>query len=179
MDTCTGCSAYEIPVVRVQLVRESSVVAANRSIRSPADAATVLRELIGDRDRETFAVLMLNAKHSLIAGHIASVGTLDYATVEPRQVFRAAILRGALSVILGHNHPSGDVHPSPADRAVTEHLVKAGQLLGIRVLDHIIVALGGAWTSLAERGVPFPERARRASGTPAALRPGTAPLLKQ
>jgi len=142
----------EIPVVRVALVRETTLNAVPRTVGRPADAASVFRELVGDRDRETFAVLMLDVKHRVLAAHIASIGALDHSIVEPREVFRAAVLAGAKAVILGHNHPSGDPTPSDADCQITGRLRQAGQLLGIRVLDHVIIANGGAWVSLAERG---------------------------
>jgi DNA repair protein RadC len=145
-------TVYRIPVVRIAVVREGAVPAKARTIGSPEDAASVLRDLIGDRDRETFAVLMLDTKHRVIAAHIASIGGLNWSLTDPREVFRAAVLAGAKAVVLGHNHPSGDLEPSPADRKVTGTLAKAGDLLGIRVLDHLIVGMDG-YVSLAQRGV--------------------------
>ena len=143
---------YRVPVVRVALVREGAVKSETRSICGPADAAAVLRGIIGDYDREAFAVLLVNAKHRVIGAHIAGVGTLDSAQTGPREVFRAAILAGAKAVVLGHNHPSGDPTPSSADLHLTRRLAKAGELLGIPVLDHIIIGEAGH-VSLRERGV--------------------------
>jgi DNA repair protein RadC len=141
---------YHIPIVRVALVREGTLSAETRIIRAPSDAAAVMRQSVGDYDREAFVVLLLNTKHRIISIHIAGVGTLDSAHTGPREVFRAAILAGAKAVILGHNHPSGDPTPSPADLQITKRLVKAGELLGIPVLDHIIIGQAGH-VSLRER----------------------------
>lgn len=149
---------YRIPVVRVALVRESTVRSEMRTIRGPSDAAAILREMIGDYDREAFAVLFVNAKHRVIGAHIAGVGTLDSARTGPREVFRAALLAGAKAVILGHNHPSGDPAPSHADLHLTTRLVKAGELLGIAVLDHVIVG-EHHHVSLREHGV-IPDESR-------------------
>jgi DNA repair protein RadC len=130
---------YRLPVVRVALVREGTVVSETRVIRTPSDAAVVVRGAIGDYDREAFVVLLLNTKHRVVGVHIAGVGTLDSAPTGPREVFRAAILAGAKAVIFGHNHPSGDPTPSAADLHLTKRLVKAGDLLGIPVLDHVVI----------------------------------------
>jgi len=143
---------YQIPAVRVALVRERIVVSALRVIRSPEDAATVLREVIGDYDRETFTELLLDAKNRVVAIHIASIGSLDSAPVHPREIFKAAILANARVVILGHNHPSGDPEPSQHDVHVTRQLTEAGRLLGVPVLDHIIVG-DGVHVSLRARGI--------------------------
>ena len=142
---------YRLPVCRVALVREATVATETRTIRCPGDAAVVLRTLIGDYDREALAVLLLNTKHRIIAGHIAGVGTLDSAAAGPREIFRAAILAGAEAIILGHNHPSGDPEPSQQDLAFTRRLLDAGRLLGIPLLDHIIIG-DRYYVSLAERG---------------------------
>ena len=142
---------YRIPAVRVALVRERSVVSTLRVVRSPEDAAALLREVIGDYDRETFAILLLDTKNRLIAVHIASIGLLHSAPVHPREIFNAAILANARAVILGHNHPSGDPQPSVQDMRVTHLLAEAGRLLEIQVLDHIIIG-DGTHVSLRARG---------------------------
>jgi DNA repair protein RadC len=93
--------------------------------------------------RESFHVLMLDGRHRLIALEEVSVGTLTASLVHPREVFRGAIRHAAASILLVHNHPSGDPSPSAEDRAVTERLYGAGELLGISVIDHVIVAAEG------------------------------------
>lgn len=145
-----------VPVVAVRLVREGRLSyddAGRRPIlRTPADAARVLRDLIGYHDREAFAVLCLTVRHSVTAAHVASMGLLDSAAIHPREVFKAAILANAAAVILGHNHPSGDPEPSGDDVRITAKLTEAGKVIGIEVLDHIITGADGSHVSLRERG---------------------------
>ncbi|MEW6020276.1 MAG: DNA repair protein RadC [Pseudomonadota bacterium] len=114
-------------------------------IRSPRDACRAAAA-IRSQDREHFLVLYLNARNVMIRQETVSVGSLNANIVHPREVFRPAIIHGAASVILAHNHPSGDVSPSREDLNLTERLVEAGRLLGIEVLDHLIVS-GGRYLS--------------------------------
>ena len=109
------------------------------SISSPEDAATLMREDMRTLDREEFWVLLLNTKNGLIKKCPTSRGSLNASIVEPREVFKDAIAASAASMILVHNHPSGDPTPSAEDVTVTKRLVKAGELLNISVLDHIIL----------------------------------------
>jgi len=109
------------------------------AITAPADAAEVLREDMRLLDRESFRIILLNTKNGLIKSVAVSVGSLNASIVEPREVFKEAIVSSAASVILAHNHPSGDPTPSSEDIAITKRLVKAGELLGIAVHDHIIM----------------------------------------
>jgi DNA repair protein RadC len=92
-----------------------------------------------NRDVECFAVLLLNTKNRVRGHHIVSIGSLNEAIVHPREAFRAAVIGAAYSVILMHNHPSGDPTPSSADIAITRRLVEAGKILGITVQDHVVV----------------------------------------
>jgi DNA repair protein RadC len=108
-------------------------------ITSPEDAAAAVREDMRILDREEFRVLLLNTKNGLIKKAEVSRGSLNASIVEPREVFKDAIAASAASMILVHNHPSGDPTPSSEDIAVTKRLVKAGELLNISVLDHIIL----------------------------------------
>jgi DNA repair protein RadC len=110
-----------------------------RIVSSPEDAAAVMREDMRSLDREEFRVLLLNTKNALIKKCEVSRGSLNASIVEPREVFKDAIAASAASMILVHNHPSGDPTPSSEDIAVTKRLVKAGDLLNIAVLDHIIL----------------------------------------
>ena len=110
-----------------------------RSISSPEDAAAIMREEMRTLDREEFWVLLLNTKNGLIKKCPTSRGSLNASIVEPREVFKDAIAASAASMILVHNHPSGDPTPSAEDVTVTKRLVKAGELLNISVLDHIIL----------------------------------------
>jgi DNA repair protein RadC len=111
------------------------------TVDTPDKAADHLRGHFRLLDREAFRVLMLDTKNGLIRSEEISRGTLNASLVEPREVFKAAILASSASIILGHNHPSGDPTPSSEDIAITKRLVKSGELLNIAVLDHIIVGL--------------------------------------
>lgn len=121
-------------------------------IDDASDAARVARAFLRDEDREHFVVMLVNCRNALIGLHTASVGTLNQAVVGPREVFRAAILANAASIIVAHNHPSGDPEPSPEDITVTNRLRKVGELLDIHVLDHIIVGPYERYVSLRRLG---------------------------
>lgn len=103
-------------------------------------------------DREHFWVLALNAKNRLIRRFEASVGIVDATIVHPREVFKGAILVSACSIVLVHNHPSGDPTPSVADISMTRRLCDVGDTVGIRVLDHIVIGEVGRSLSLFEEG---------------------------
>lgn len=107
---------------------------------TPRDAAEYLRPLFGSHPVERFGVLLLDTKHRLIRARIISVGSLDASVAHPREVFREAILGGAAAIVLFHNHPSGDPTPSRDDIALTRRLMTAGDLIGVEVLDHIVLA---------------------------------------
>lgn len=142
---------YRLPVCRVALVRKGTLTAEARTIHNPADAATIARAIIGDADREHVVALLLDVKHRVIAVHLVAVGALDHAQVHPREVFKCAILANAAALVLAHVHPSGDPEPSRADVEITRRLVQAGDLIGIRVLDHVVLG-DRSHVSLAERG---------------------------
>ncbi|MFH1568823.1 MAG: DNA repair protein RadC [Gemmatimonadota bacterium] len=107
---------------------------------------------IKDQPKEHFLVLYLNARNQVVHQEVISVGSLSSAIVHPREVYRPGIERGAASIVLCHNHPSADCTPSREDLELTRRLVQAGQLLGIEVLDHVIVAATD-FLSLKERGL--------------------------
>jgi len=108
-------------------------------IRGPEDVLGQVRDLVQAR-REHFVVLLLNARHELQCRETVSIGSLNASIVHPREVFLPAILHSAASVVLVHNHPSGDPEPSEEDLGITRRLVQVGELVGIAVLDHVIVA---------------------------------------
>ena len=103
-------------------------------------AASVLRELLALEAQEVFGALLLNASNRILGYHEVARGGIDSCQVDARVLFRAALLVGASSVIVAHNHPSGQVEPSSEDIRLTMRLVAAGNMIGIRVLDHIIVS---------------------------------------
>lgn len=108
-------------------------------IKTPDDAAILVMEEMKHFDREHFRAILLNTKNQVIGTDKVSVGTLNSSVVHPRELFRNAIKRGAASVILLHNHPSGDPTPSREDKDITRRVMEAGNIIGIAVLDHIII----------------------------------------
>jgi DNA repair protein RadC len=109
-------------------------------IMEPRNAAELLIPQFGSKRVEHFGVLLLDTKHRVMRTSVVSVGSLDASVVHPREVFREAATVGAAAIVLFHNHPSGDPTPSRDDVALTERLVRAGELMGIHVLDHVVVA---------------------------------------
>jgi len=119
---------------------------------SPRAAADFLTARLGELEYETFTVIYLDNRHRFIACQDLFRGTIDGASVYPREVVKEALRHNAAAVILAHDHPSGVGEPSAADEQITRRLREALQLVDIRVLDHLIVA-GGDVTSFAERGL--------------------------
>jgi len=111
-------------------------------IRGPADVFRRIGPRLRDVGHEEFHALLLNTRHRVVREALVTRGILDASLIHPREVFRLAIAEGAASVILVHNHPSGDPRPSPEDRAVTRSLGEAGRALGIPVLDHVVIGRG-------------------------------------
>ena len=126
-------------------------------VRTPEDCHKVCEEQAG-YGQETFTVLCLNTRNRLIAGGIISIGIADSTLVHAREVFRKAIETGAVAIVLAHNHPSGDPTPSAEDVKLTRQLIQAGQVIGIKVLDHVIIGRANpgsnrGFQSLRESGV--------------------------
>jgi DNA repair protein RadC len=143
-----------ISLFRVHLVREAEYpYAGHRCIKHPSYTAPILTDFLNGVDREHFVALFLDKKKRIIGIHTVSVGVLDHTLVHPREVFKLAILTNAASIIVCHNHPSGDPTPSAEDRAVTLRLAEAGRILGIELLDHIVVGECGRYTSLKSSGL--------------------------
>ena len=116
--------------------------AADAPIRGPGDVFRRMGPRLHDLPQEEFHALLLNARHRVLREVLVTRGILDASLIHPREVFRLAVGEGAASVILVHNHPSGDPEPSAEDRAVTRQLGRAGRALGIPILDHVIVGRG-------------------------------------
>lgn len=125
--------------------------AERRLLQKPQDAADCFRARLADLSYEVFACLYLDTRHRIICFEPLFRGTVDGATVYPREVLKRALEHNAAALILGHNHPSGDCEPSEADRGITQRLAKALGLVDIRLLDHLVVSRSGH-VSLAERG---------------------------
>ncbi|OXS60875.1 DNA repair protein RadC [Bacillus sp. DSM 27956] len=143
--------AKRVNIVSVKLVRESSILYDRRSIRSPQDAYELLKGFLEDKDREHFIVVNLDTKNQPVSINICHIGSLNASIVSPREVMKSAILSSAASIMVAHNHPSGETTPSREDVDVTKRLVEAGKLMGIELLDHLIIG-DGKFTSLKEKG---------------------------
>lgn len=122
------------------------------AVTSPEAAAEVLVAALAGADRERCVAALLDTKHRVLEVVTVSIGSIDHTFMSPREVFRDALLANAAALVLAHNHPSGDPEPSRDDEAVTRRLVRAGQLVGVELLDHLVVG-GSRWVSLARRGV--------------------------
>lgn len=122
------------------------------ALTSPRDSAAYLKLKLGGYQWEVFGVLFLDNRHRVLAFEEMFRGTLDGASVHPREVVRASLKHNAAAVVLAHNHPSGTAEPSAADRNITHQLRDALQLIGVRVLDHLVIGSGEP-TSMAARGL--------------------------
>ncbi|AEF17608.1 MULTISPECIES: RadC family protein [Thermoanaerobacterium] len=120
-------------------------------IKKPDDVISLLMDEMRYLNKEHFKVVLLNVKNKVIAVDTVSIGSLNTSIVHPREVFKAAIERSASSIIMVHNHPSGDPTPSREDVEVSDRIYKGGNLIGIKVLDHIIIG-DGIGISLKEKG---------------------------
>lgn len=143
----TLCAAFEL-AQRIQ----AAPFQHRLIITSPEMVARRLIPRMRHLRTETFVVMLLSSANQIIRDVVISEGSLNAVLIHPREVFRLAIAESAASIIVAHNHPSGNVEPSAEDIAITKQLVEAGRIVDIRVLDHIIIA-GDAFTSLAERQV--------------------------
>jgi DNA repair protein RadC len=124
----------------------------NFDIKDPESVVRAIRASIKDKAKEHFKLILLNPRNKIIGISTISIGTLNASLVHPREVFKDAIVHSAASVVLAHNHPSGDPEPSEDDLKITKKLVESGKILGIEVLDHIIIAKNG-FKSLANEGL--------------------------
>ncbi len=141
---------YELRVVRERRQGYGNL----RRVRDAAQVYEAFREEFGQLDREMFVVLLLDGKNQVIGFNVVSVGSLTAALVHPREVFKPAILVNAAALVLAHNHPSGDPEPSPEDIAITRRLKEAGELLGIKIVDHVVIG-DGRFSSFAEQLLVF------------------------
>lgn len=132
---------------RVYQVREAT----GQPVKHGKHFADLFRD-IAHADREMFFVVTLDQKNKVIDKHLVSMGTLTASLVHPREVFRPALLDNAAAVAFVHNHPSGDMEPSREDQAITHKLLQGAEILGMRVLDHIIVGRDG-YRSFLDSGI--------------------------
>lgn len=128
----------------------------NKNIDNPQDVSGIIQSWLGTldeitRDKEHLFVLCMDARSRFKYVELVSVGTINASLVHPREVFRRAVSVGGTSIMVSHNHTSGDVEPSDADISVTKRLVEAGKIMGIELIDHLIVS-AEKWYSFRERG---------------------------
>ena len=141
----------------VRLVKEESKLYEldSTQINSTYDAGNIIQTVchLYDSAVEKFGLICLDAKHKIIGIHILHVGGLSTCTVEIRSIYQRALLNNAHSIIIFHNHPSGDPEPSQEDKDITRRIVEAGKIMMVEVLDHVICGDVGRYVSLAERGI--------------------------
>ena len=130
----------------------ASVGHSRPTIRSPQDAADLVMPELRDELQEHFKGIFLNSKNEVLKIRTITIGSLDASMITPRELFRDAISTNSASVIIAHNHPSGDPTPSQEDISVSKRLCEAGKVVGIEVLDHLVIG-EGRWVSLKERGL--------------------------
>jgi DNA repair protein RadC len=148
---CTAQPATEADVIAQAVdILESRLH--GETLTSPSDSRHFLRLRLATLEHEVFTCLFLDTRHRVISFDIMFTGTIDGASVHPREVVKAALRYNAAAVIFAHNHPSGVVEPSQSDQRVTQRLKDALALVDVRVLDHIIVGTEGTM-SFAERGL--------------------------
>lgn len=132
--------------VKLSLVRERAPAPYAVPLRMAADVARLVSHVIADDPREQFVAVYVDARHRPIAVHTCAVGSSMACPVHPGAIFGPALQLSAVAVIVAHNHPSGDASPSPEDRAMTERLKSAGELLGVELLDHVVLGAERFWS---------------------------------
>lgn len=141
-----------VDVVRIQIIKESSILYKGRKVSSPSDAYNLTKGFFECADREQMILCSLNTKNQPLTINVVSIGTLNSSLVHPREIFKPAILSNAASIIIAHNHPSGDPEPSSEDINITHRLKECGKLLGIELVDHVIIG-DEKFVSLKEKGI--------------------------
>lgn len=140
---------YMVPQVRLALIREPECKAL--PIQCPEDVEKFV-EPLKYYDTEHFVAFHLNARHEVTGYCIVSKGTVSASLVHPREVFKAALLSNSYAILVAHNHPGGSLIPSREDLETTEQLVKAGKLMGVPVVDHVIVSASGIYSIREQHG---------------------------
>ena len=142
-----------IDIVKIKLCKEGSVLYEPRKISSPGDAVSLCGRFLDNLDREQMIAISLDTKNQPTNVSVVSIGTLNVSLCHPREIFKVAILSNANSIIISHNHPSGDTSPSHEDIQITERLSEVGKLMGIPLIDHIIMGEDGTYCSFKEEGM--------------------------
>lgn len=140
-----------VDIVKIKMVKERSVLYSARRVQSSSDADALVRQFLEELDREAMMVVALNTKSEPTCLQVISTGSLSSSIVHPREVFKVAILSNAYSILLAHNHPSGDTTPSQEDLNITKRIKNASEIMGIPILDHLIIGSNGYY-SFKENG---------------------------
>ncbi len=145
---------YHMHGLGLKVIRECPYdVVGGIQITKPSETYPLLEDLLKGEEKEHFYSILLNTRSEIQGVDLVSVGSLNASLVHPREVFRLPVICAAASIIVAHNHPSGSPTPSSADIDLTERLVKAGEIMGIELLDHIVYGDPGHFMSLREGGV--------------------------
>src|SRR5690625_3004194 len=131
--------AKRVNIVRLQKVEKCSVLYKNRVIRSPEDGYELIKQFLGDVDREQFVVVCLDTKNQPTSLTVSHIGRLKSSVVHTREIMKSAVLSYAVSIIVGHHHSSGDPESSPEDINVTKRIAEVGKVIGISLLDQIVL----------------------------------------
>lgn len=155
--TQTQIQTYSVKEIQLTVRDASSLPCeilpiVNRKFRNSSDIVKAVSDL-NTLDVEVFMIFHLDSKNVIRAWQVISIGTINASLIHPREVFRAAIINGAVSIVGVHNHPSGDPTPSSEDVTITLRLEDAGKIVGIHVLDHIIIGANEQYFSFADRGL--------------------------
>ncbi|MBC8279828.1 MAG: DNA repair protein RadC [Chloroflexi bacterium] len=148
--TCQLLAALELGRRFVSLAPEERII-----ISTPQDAANLVSGEMAILDQEHLRVILLNTRNEVLSTHEIYVGNVNSSVVRPSEIFRPAVRNNAPSLIVVHNHPSGNPAPSDDDIAITKDLVEAGKILGIDVLDHLVIGSGQRYVSMNENGQGF------------------------
>ena len=147
------CGTGTVPAVRLALAKDRCLRGAPPFVKTPGDAVGFLQRNYGCRAQEFFLAIYMNTAGEIVNVHEVGMGGMSVAMVDPRVLFAGAITSGAASFIICHNHPSGNGDPSSADLELTRQLVAGAKLLGLQILDHLVIARGGEWTSFRAKGL--------------------------
>ena len=143
-------SKKRVDVVSIKVVKDYSIQYSPRKVSNPRDAYKLFERFLLDIDREKFLVACFNTKNEPVNISVVSIGTLNSSLVHPREVMKTAILSNSNSIMIAHNHPSGSLEPSTEDKNITDRLIKVCEILGIKLLDHIIIGTNDNYFSFKE-----------------------------
>jgi DNA repair protein RadC len=162
-DIVTLCRSYGIGVAKATTIKAGLEIGRRLllaepvqrlQVKSPADIAPLLMAEMAHLDQEQLRTVLLDTKNRVICIHTVYIGSLNTSLIRVGEVFRKALERNSAAIIVAHNHPSGQVDPSPEDVLVTREIVAAGQLLDVECIDHLILGHTG-WLSMRQRGLGF------------------------